>query len=105
MLGRRGIVHAMGIDQVFVIVIAIAAVGGLWYLLRRVGDARNVARLRDRYDLEPEEAQRMYRLARRVGFGFAYRQVLGDRRRTRPVRDATRSVLQKAPSDNPPSSP
>jgi len=95
----------MGIDQVFVMAVAIAAVGGGWYVLRRVGDARNIARLRDRYDLEPEEAQRMYRLSRRIGFGFAYRQVLGDRRRTRAVRDTARSVLQKAPSDNPPSSP
>jgi hypothetical protein len=95
----------MAIDQVFVMVLAIAAAGGLWYVLRRVGDARNVARLRDRYDLDPEEAQRMYRLARRVGFGYAYRQVLGDRRRSRPVRDAARPVLQKAPSDNPRSTP
>jgi hypothetical protein len=95
----------MGIDQVFIMVAAIAAVGGSWYVLRRVGDARNIARLRDRYDLEPEEAERMYRLSRRIGFGFAYRQVLGDRRRTRPVRDAARPVLHKAPSDNPPSSP
>jgi len=95
----------MGIDQVFVMAVAIAAVGGTWYVLRRVGDARNIARLRDRYDLEPEEAERMYRLSRRIGFGFAYRQVLGDRRRSRPVRDAARPVLQKAPRDNPPSSP
>ncbi len=95
----------MGLDQVFVIVVAVAAVGGAWYVLRRIGDARNIARLRDRYDLDPDEAQRMYRLARRIGFGFAYRQVLGDRRRARPARDSARSVLQKAPSDNPPSSP
>jgi hypothetical protein len=68
-------------------------------------DARNVERLRRRYGLDPETAERLYRLARRDGFGSAWHTVIDGRpeerrpmgepehrtrnRRTDPTRQAT----------------
>ena len=63
---------------VVVATLAIALNGSL-RLLRRIGDARNIERLRRRYGCEQEEAERLYRLSRRVGFGYAHRKVFGAR--------------------------
>jgi hypothetical protein len=66
-------------------------------LLERFRERRNIETLRDRFDLDREHAERLYALARRDGFGSAYREVIGDADQTarRPVRPGT-AVAQRS---------
>jgi hypothetical protein len=92
---------------VLIVVGAIAVVGGaiLRPFLGRWIDERNIERLRLRYSLDRPTAERLYRLARRDGFGSAWKTVIegppdaaaqagetGRTRRTRPT-GRTRSSL------------
>ena len=56
---------------------AIAAMGSGRLALRRFDERRNIRVLEERYACTHEQAERLYRLARRDGFGSAYRAVFG----------------------------
>ena len=92
---------------VLIVVGATAVVGGaiLRPFVGRWIDDRNIERLRLRYSLDRPTAERLYRLARRDGFGSAWKTVIegppdaagqasetGRTRRTRPT-GRTRSSL------------
>lgn len=62
---------------VFLIATVAAGVATLLYALRRIDDARNIIRLQERYGCDRAQAERLYLLARRHGFGSAYREVFG----------------------------
>lgn len=81
----------------------IAAVVALisYLLIGRFGDRRNIETLRQRFDLDRDEAEELYVLARKEGFGSAYRKVLsGDRVRRRAPRRA-RAIRTRASSEAP----
>ena len=67
---------------VFLIATVVAGAVGLRYALRRSADARNIARLQERYGCDRVQAERLYLLARRDGFGSAYRDVFGTSKTT-----------------------
>jgi hypothetical protein len=62
---------------VFLIATVAAGIATLLYALRRIDTARNVVRLQERYGCDRAQAERLYLLARRDGFGSAYREVFG----------------------------
>lgn len=50
-----------------------------WILLGRATDERNIRALARHVGCTPAEARRLYRLARKVGYGAAYAQVFPGR--------------------------
>lgn len=68
--------------RLLAIVAAVISAAVARLALRHADDARNVLRLRARYDLDEEDATALYSLARKEGFGRAAQRMLGDRRRS-----------------------
>jgi hypothetical protein len=108
MLGR------MIIDPLILIgTISVAAAAVMARFLGGRVDARNIERLGRHYGLDPATAERLYRLARRDGFGSAWQTVIEGRpeerrpaveadnrtrnRRTDPNRQATGRRLADRP--------
>jgi hypothetical protein len=108
MLGR------MIIDPLILIgTISVAAAAVMARFLGGRVDARNIEHLRRHYGLDPATAERLYRLARRDGFGSAWQTVIEGRpeerrptveaenrtrnRRTDPSRQATGRRLADRP--------
>lgn len=76
-----GHILAAVMRRLLAIVTALIGAAAARLALRHADDARNVSRLRARYDLGVEDATALYRLARKEGFGHAAQRLLGDRRR------------------------
>ena len=73
--------------NVGIVVLAVILLLSGFMLLSRYRERRNIDGLRDRFDLDRDQAERLYAAARRDGFGSAYREVVGsaDRPARRPV--------------------
>lgn len=65
-------------------------------ITNRYSDARNIARLCQRYGCSREDGTLLYLRSREVGFGAAYREVFGTRIITPNVRPAPRPTSQAA---------
>jgi hypothetical protein len=90
-----------GVDLAIIALLVLAVVTS-YVLLDRLLERRNIETLRDRLDLDREPAERLYALARRDGFGSAYREVLGDADRTaRPSVRPAASVAGQCSSEAP----
>jgi hypothetical protein len=64
--------------DVAIVALLVVALLATYALLDRLRERRNIETLRDRFDLDRDQAERLYAVARREGFGSAYREVLGD---------------------------
>jgi hypothetical protein len=69
--------------NVAVLILAVCVSAALAVLedARRSADTRNVRRLAEHFGWARSDASEAYRIARRVGFGSAYRTVRTERRR------------------------
>jgi hypothetical protein len=98
------------IELALIVIAAIAVLVGaiLRPFIGRWIDERNIERLRLRYSLDRPTAERLYQLARRDGFGSAWKTVIegppevaaetgktGAPRRTRPTARTRRSLADR----------
>lgn len=88
-------------SQVLALALTVLSAAGLGAMaVRRYYDGRNIRVLEARYACSREEAERLYRLARRDGFASAYREVFGDE-----IRVPSGVSTSRAPTGRPANEP